>query len=80
MKRVEEMMRELREVVAAPIDNYFYTLARHVLIRETKARIEDLKWSLDPNDDMKNPNDPYWLIEQRISTLTATLKELERES
>jgi len=40
MKRVEEMMRELREVVAAPIDNYFYTLARHVLIRETKARID----------------------------------------
>ena len=39
-----------------------------------KARIKDLTWSLDPNENQTNMNDPYWLIEQRITELQSELE------
>jgi hypothetical protein len=54
-------------------------VARHVLKQEIVTRMNDLMWSLDPNENMKNPNDPYWLVKQRIIELQTKLEELRGE-
>ena len=77
MKRVEELAVELEKIYSGsyPYGMHWKIVARHVLIREMKARIEELEQAINYNPNLPKTYNRDDMA--RLATLTATLKELE---
>jgi len=79
MKEIEELARELLPLlppqVATPFDMMAYArkVARHVLIREAKARLKELTSFPEGNLEAKEKMGLY----DRIAEITHQLNELE---
>ena len=78
-KLAEELFNEFdpQEYEGSPAD--WRAIAKHVLIRETKARIEEIEKASIMKRDSWDLKELSYRYQDRIADLTARLKELEAQ-